>query len=105
MTRTEELFEAYQGIEAAQASANKAASEAKALLNEELLTCSPVKIGDIVEANGYSYTGKKMVVERLWFTITGWKGDGIMAKGPIIKADGSPSLNEGDHFIKIGEQS
>ena len=66
---------------------------------------SPVQPGDIVKVNGYSYRGKEMRIKEV--TVKRRWGDRyeFYAKGPIIKADGTESLNSGEwtHPIDLDE--
>lgn len=56
---------------------------------------APVKIGDIVETNGYSYQGKNMIVDHVYLT-EHFNGTFLWAAtGRIIKNDGSPGNNNG----------
>jgi hypothetical protein len=57
---------------------------------------SKLAIGDIVIANGYTHTGKKMKVERILFT-NGYRG-GVTAFGRIIKKDGSIGVYEAEYL-------
>ena len=56
---------------------------------------APIKIGDIVEANGYSHTGKNMIVNHVYLT-EHFNGTFLWAAtGKIIKKDGSSGHNDG----------
>ena len=49
----------------------------------------PFKIGDIVTCYGYSYTGKKMIVERIYFS--DWiQSHGWAVEGLILLDNGKP---------------
>lgn len=78
--------------------------EAKARIIEE--RC-PIKIGDVVETNGYSHKGKRFRVEHIIAKdrLT-WKQDGdhefeFRATGPIIKKNGEPGQQHGEHSIRF----
>lgn len=49
----------------------------------------PVKIGDIVEVNGFTFTGKQMRVDRI-VLVRSWKNTyKIKAVGKVLKKDGT----------------
>lgn len=61
---------------------------------------SNVKVGDIVISNGYSHKGKEMIVNNIYFSIDHWKKTIFLAKGSILKKDGSASAFLGEHYFK-----
>ena len=64
--------------------------ELENIYNEVAILSCPHKIGDIVIINGYSYSGKKMIIDRIIFSEDSWRGDWIV-KGRLIKSDGKIS--------------
>jgi hypothetical protein len=69
----------------------------------------PVKIGDRVQANGYSHTGKPMEIRRIFYQEGCDKIDGrfvstarFVAHGPVLKKDGTPGLNDGEYRGILG---
>ena len=55
----------------------------------------PVKVGDVIETNGYSHKGKKMRVAKrsIYDSFSKWSWK---ANGPILKKDGTEGLIEGE---------
>lgn len=60
---------------------------------------SPVNIGDKVIVNGYSFEGKEMIVKSI-SVIEGYKGMQFLARGNIIKNDGSEGNRTADWYSK-----
>lgn len=56
----------------------------------------PVKTGEVVEVNGYSHRGKKMVVTRI-SPRHSHKNFEYVARGQILKADGTQGVNVGEY--------
>ena len=54
----------------------------------------PHKVGDIIEIEGYSHTGKMMIVDKI--TSPSWPTYEWRVVGRVIKKDGDPSLNSVD---------
>lgn len=56
---------------------------------------APVKEGDVIEINGHSHNGKKMLVEKVVFRRC-WGRYEFYARGPVLKKDGTPGQNWGE---------
>lgn len=69
-------------------------------LDSEMAIVGPVKIGDIVGANGYSHWGKKMIVDRVWTTNTMGRV-GVQAIGRVLKKNGTPGVNKAEYFVEV----
>jgi hypothetical protein len=54
-----------------------------------------INIGDKVVINGYSYQGKTMKVESVWFNSFGDNVANFEAAGQVIRKDGSPGEQQG----------
>lgn len=83
------------------ANAKREADEAKQRFHEMARELAehecPYKVGDIVVCLGHSHRGKKMKISsigadfRFGQDVPRWR-----VRGPILKANGDPSKNEGD---------
>ena len=51
----------------------------------------PVNPGDHVSVNGYSYVGREMIVDRIFFRLICGDEVELVAEGFVLKKDGSPS--------------
>lgn len=69
-------------------------STKRTLMKEWVDAEHPLKIGDRVTVNGYTYRGKTMIVDELYIN-QGWREWEWIAKGNIIKKDGKPGLQRG----------
>jgi hypothetical protein len=58
---------------------------------------SPIKIGDIIDVNGYSFSGKKMVVDSIYFRPDRWRNTLFVAKGAVLKKDKTRGAHTGEH--------
>ncbi len=75
----------------------------KELLDNWTRYLCPIKVGDTVKCNDYSYEGKKLIVERVyptdrWVHAAKWDEKwSWVAFGPLLKKDGTPSKNYGKY--------
>ena len=69
----------------------------------------PIKIGDIVEGNDYSFNGKKLIVEKIDITDHMVAGVGFrvkwkwLASGPILNKQGLPGKNYTRYGIAVAD--
>jgi hypothetical protein len=77
------------------------------LRTEWLKEQCPLKVGDIVPCNSYSFEGKKLKIEsvnitdRMCHSVSWdcrWKW---IATGPVLKKDGTPGLNYSVYAVAI----
>jgi len=66
----------------------------------------PIKVGDIVQANGYSHAGKDMMVDGVTIAME-WRS-GITGQYPawyswgrLLKKDGTPGKNNANYSVKL----
>ena len=61
---------------------------------------SNVKIGDVVEANGYGCKGKKINVSFIAFNPDSWRKTNFIARGKVLNKDGTlHARNYGEHYF------
>ena len=77
----------------------KAVQSKRGAVRDRLATLCPIQIGDVVECNGFSHTGKKMVVEHVSYKPMSWSKSLWVCSGTILKKDGSPSKHVGEHRV------
>lgn len=70
-------------------------------LNERIAREGPMKIGDIIICNDYSFKDKSFKVETVRLNKDWFNNYEIIAKGRILKADGTPGKNKGKHTISV----
>jgi len=63
--------------------------EIQAKKDEIVEKYSSVKIGDVVEANGYGCNGKKINVSFVAFNPDRWRKTNFFAKGKVLNKDGT----------------
>jgi len=72
-------------------------------LKKELIELAPIKVGETINPNYYSYLGKKMIVTSIIIKETPWsiknKWEWV-AYGNIIKSDGTPGKQVGESVYK-----
>lgn len=92
-------------LEKLQAELKALDDEAKAIQHKrgEILTrlahqC-PVKIGDVAECNGYSFAGKKMVVDSVHYYHRPYRGTLWDVGGVVLKKNGKPSKSRSEIYL------
>lgn len=81
-----------QDLKEAQAEIDDAVDNLEAVKQRFIQEHSPWQIGDTITVNGYSHTGKKMIVKRITLRAR-YHGDlEFTAKGPVLKSDETPGL-------------
>ena len=76
-------------------------SDRKKLIGKWIESSHPLKIGDVVEVNGYSYQGKLMEVEKLGVEYDRFEGWTWTATGKVLKKNGEPGLNRGEWSKRV----
>ncbi|MCP4700471.1 MAG: hypothetical protein GY862_27005 [Gammaproteobacteria bacterium] len=77
----------------------KAEQEIRGDVMAKLAELCPVKIGDVVEVNGWTFRGKKMLVDDVCYYTRTHRSTTWKCSGPILKADGTPGKNRGEHGV------
>ncbi len=74
--------------------------------NFEIIRITKLKNGDVVRVNGYSFHGAKMKIERFSVRQGLFEDDlfEVFAKGSILRKDGTPGKNEGEHRVLVDIQ-
>lgn len=91
------------------------AESARGLLQEKIVRLEaewveqecPIKVGDTVKVNGYSFKGRMMQVDTIHVLIDSYHCPDSEhcwgAKGKVLKKDGTPGSQRGEHLRSINE--
>ena len=98
------IYEYFDKIKAQDRLIDEAKLEIERLKKEAIAALHPVKIGEKVIVTGYSFQGKEIAVDALRIDMK-YSGYAFMAHGYVIKKDGKPGSQRGEHRIDIKKEA
>jgi hypothetical protein len=69
-------------------------------IKKNLVELAPHKVGDVIEANGYAFKGKKFQIDSVYVTEQYGRWEYRYA-GRVLKADGTPGLQTARHDADV----